>query len=225
MDGRRIRLVARIAIASTWLLAVLPARAGMDVDFGTAVNFGSDTDLFLRISSRYFDRDRPVVDSWARHFANPDDTAIFFFLSRHSGKSPDAIWAMRQQGNTWFEIGLRVGVPVDAWFVSLDGAPLPPFEKAYGRYNKHKKQRAKRMSLTDADCRNLISVRILNEYYGLSAQAAMALRASGDDVRFLLCAQYVDRHGKGMSASKARPRRVRNDDQSHRDGKSSRHQH
>jgi len=225
MRGFMRKLLVRSVALSVFLAASIAAHAGMDVDFGASAALGSDTDLFFRISSRYFDRDRPAIDTWGRHFTDSDDVAVFFFLARHSGKSPDAIHALRRSGISWFEVGLRVGVPVDAWFVPVESDPGPPFGKAYGRYKKHKKQHTKKFSLSDAECRNLVSVRILHEYYSIPAQAAFELRASGRDVRTLLCNEYEERHRQNYSASKAKAKRVSNDDHSKADAKSSRHHH
>ncbi len=201
---------SRISLAlavSAWVLALtaLPARAGTDVDFGTSVRAGDHTDLFFSISSRCFDRDRRAVDSWGPRFTNPDDLAVFFFLAQQSGKSPDAIFALRRQGLTWWEVGARLGVAVDAWFLPVDVDPGPPYGKAYRSWKKRRQHPSSRAPLSDADARNLVAVRVLHEYYGIPVDVAMQRRSSGRSVRRLVVDEYEHRHGRQMTGSVEKP--------------------
>jgi hypothetical protein len=194
MKSHAVRLFALVM-----LLALSPlgeAVAGLDVDFGASVRLGDDTDVFFAVSSRYFDRDRQVVESWGRRYQDPDDLAVALFLSKRSGRSPDFIFSLRRQGLGWWEIGVRVGVPVDAWFLPVTRDPGPPYGKAYGYWKKHRKNPKARIVLTDADVRNLVAVRMVHEYYGVPVEVAFERRASGGNVRVLLSAEYRHRHGK-----------------------------
>ena len=56
--------------------------------------------------------------------------------------------------------------------------------------------------LADADIRNLMAVRMLHEYYGVSAEVAMQWRSSGGDLRTLMAGEYNKRHGKPAHAGK-----------------------
>jgi hypothetical protein len=178
-------------------LAAPAATAGVDVSFGASVRLDDDTDLFFAVSSRYFDRDRRAVDDWGRRFKDPDDLAVFLFLSKRSGKSPDLIFSMRNQGLSWWEVGARIGVPADAWFVPVRRDPGPPYGKAYGYWKKQRHDPRQTFVLVDADARNLVAVRMLHEYYGVSVETAMEWRASGKDLRALSAGEYRSRHGKG----------------------------
>jgi hypothetical protein len=174
--------------------AIVPAHAGFDVNFGAAVSMGDDADLYLEISSRYFDRDRAVVDRWGSRYASPDDLAVALFIGRHSGTSLDAIFDMRRRGMAWWTISVRLGVPANAWFVPTQHAPGPPYGKAYGYWRKHGSN-AQAIQLTDADAANLVAVRMLHEYYAVPVEVAMERRAAGGDVRKLMTAEYRERHG------------------------------
>jgi len=206
MKPSRASLVLIVAAALAAAIGAIPAQAGTDVDFGIHVRAGDRTDLFFSISSRYFDRDRPVVETWGRRLVSADDVGVFLFLVAHSGHSPEAIYSLRKQGVSWFEIGTRVGIPVDLWFVPVDGKPGPPYGKAYGHWKKHKKNRKHPFSISDEDARNLIAVRMIHEYYGIPVEAAMELRASGRDLRSLLVDEYETRHGASFTGGKSKPR-------------------
>jgi hypothetical protein len=74
--------------------------------------------------------------------------------------------------------------------------PGPPYGKAYGHWKNHKKKARNDFVMTDVDARNLVAVRMLHEYYGVSAEVAMEWRSSGSDLRSLMTGKYHERHGK-----------------------------
>ena len=55
--------------------------------------------------------------------------------------------------------------------------------------------------LSDLDARNLVAVRMVHEYYGVSVETAMQWRSSGSDLRVLMTNEYQKRHGKGHAKS------------------------
>ena len=187
------------------------ARAGLDIDFGAAVRIGDDNDLFLSVSARYFDEDRRSVDRIAVRYSNPDDLTVALFLARRSGKSADVVHRMRTDGLSWWDISLRLGMPVEVWFVPVSRSPGPPYGKAYGHWKNHKRNKHHAVVLTDVDIRNLVAVRMLHEYYGVSVEAAMEWRSSGRNLRVLVSDEYGKRHGhkqakaaKGNKGNKGR---------------------
>ena len=195
--GRKCLAPAILAVTvCSVLMTSTPARAGIDVDFGANVRVNDNTDLFFNISSQYFDRDRRVVQDWAPRYPNPDDLSVSLFLCQQSRRSPDFIFSLRRQGVSWFDIGVRVGVPVDAWFVPVEVDPGPPYGHAYGYWKKHRRNPRTRVVLTDMDARNLVAVRMVHEYYRVPVATAMQWRADGRDVRVLMADQYKKRHGR-----------------------------
>lgn len=176
-------------------LALVPASAGTDIDFGATMSMGDKTNVFVAISGRYFDTDRTVVERWRAPFGHPDDLAVGLFVSRHSGRSLDTIHEMRRSGLSWWDISLRLGISVDAWFVEARHDPGPPYGKAYGYWRKHRADRAARIVLSDDDVRNLVAARLVCDYYGLSIEAAMELRSSGRALDEILLTEYEKRHG------------------------------
>jgi hypothetical protein len=201
--------VLGLALA-TAVVASPAAHAALDVDFGAAVRVNDDTDLYFAISSRYFDRDRRDVEYWGRRCDDPDDLAVALFIGRHSGRSLNEIFDLRRRGRTWWEISLRFGVPPDVWFVPVRRDPGPPYGKAYGHWKKHRRDDRRELVLSDFDVRNLVAVRVMHEYYGVSAEIAMRWRSDGDDLRSLASAQYRERHDKSRGNSQGQ-----NEDQDH----------
>jgi len=177
------------------------ARAGLDIDFGAAVQIGDEADIYVAVSSRYFDQDAGNTRRWNRQCADPDDLAVALFLARHGRTSPDQVFALRSRGLSWWEISLRLGVPADIWFVPVQGDPGPPYGRAYGHWRKRGRQSPRELDLNDGDARNLVAVRLLHEYYGVSVEIAMQWRSSGRDLRTIAVGEYRDRHGQGRLAS------------------------
>ena len=106
-------------------------------------------------------------------------------------------WRLRNRGLSWFEIGVRYGVPMDAWFVPVRRQPGPPYGKAYGHWKKNSGER-----FSDQDARNLVAVRMIHEYYGVPVETAMAWRAGGRSIREITTGEYRNRHGKSSAAGK-----------------------
>lgn len=175
------------------------AQAGIDVDFGAAVRVGDDSSIYFAVSSHYFDRDEESVRRWYRRCDEPDDLAVALFIAGHGHGSPDEVFALRGEGLSWWEIGMRVGVPADSWFPPVRRDPGPPYGKAYGHWKNHRKSRTAKLVLSDADARNLVAVRLLHEYYGVSVEAAMEWRASSRNLDRLTAQEYRNRHGKAKN--------------------------
>jgi hypothetical protein len=194
---RARRMSAGLVAATLCLLgaALLPAaRAGVDVDLGASVPLGDNGRLFFHISSNYFDFEPAVVEHWGVRYTNPDDLAVSLFIARQSGRSPDVVFALRRQGLSWWDVGLRVGVPTDAWFVPVERDPGPPYGNAYGHWKKHRENPKYMLVLRDADVRNLVAVRMAHEYYRVPMDEAMRWRSSSRNVRELMVHEYEGRH-------------------------------
>lgn len=193
-SARNLGLLIVFAIA----LLGSPARGGLDIDFSAAahVALDDDTDLFFAINSRYFDRDHARVADLGRRYRNPDDLSVLLFLARHSRRDAAEIAVLRAKGLTWWEVGLRIGVPADVFFVRVARDPGPPYGKAYGHWKQHRHSK-RAFVLSDAEVRDLVAVRMIHEYYGVPVEVAMSRRAAGGDLRVLMNAEYRERHGKG----------------------------
>ena len=109
-------LLALLVVAG---LALPAAQAGLDIDFGATIRIGDSDDLFLSVSARYFDKDRLSIDRVALNYRNPDDLTVALFVARRSGKSSDYIHGLRTNGLSWWDISLRLGMPMDKFTASL----------------------------------------------------------------------------------------------------------
>lgn len=72
------------------------------------------------------------MQGWYGECRDPDDLAVALFLAGRVGHDPVALFRMRHEGLSWWEIGMRIGAPTDAWFVPLDHNPGLPYGHAYG---------------------------------------------------------------------------------------------
>jgi hypothetical protein len=194
-------LVVALLVGLCGVLPPVQAQAGLDVDLGATLKVGDDTDVFLSVSARYFDRERRDVEQWHGKCVDPDDLAVLLFISRSTGKSPARVMQLRLEGQPWWEIGRRLGMGADVWFVPVRRDPGPPYGKAYGHWRKHGKDSHHELDLSDDDVRNLVAVRLLHEYFDVEVEVAMEWRSSGKDLRSLAAGKYQERHGHAKSAS------------------------
>ena len=200
MQSSRIARAAGVLAVLT-LTSILPATAGIDVDFGASVRLDDRNDLYFRISARYFEQDRATVTRWSTRYGDPDDLAVAMFIHGHCGRSLDELYAWRHQRNmTWWDIGLRCGIPLDAWYVPARRSPGPPYGKAYGHRKKHQRNPARPVILTDVEIRDLVALRMAHEYYGVALDVAARWRADGN-LRDVMSEEYRRRHASRAVAS------------------------
>ena len=195
---KRISWIFCASLVACAAVVTAPAsRASADISFGISAPIGDDGNLFFSISSRYFDRDTRVVSDWGRRFRDPDDLAVFLYLSSRTRVAPEVIYKYRAMGTSWYDVGVRVGVPVDVWYVPVERDPGPPYGKAYGHWKRHQADPSYRVRLSDRQCRDLVAVRMAHEYYGVAPEVAMDWRHSGSDVRTIMTREYRNRHHDG----------------------------
>jgi hypothetical protein len=194
MKARTCRWLLFLIVAAATALA--PAHAGLDIDLGASVRLNDNTDIYFAVSSRYFGEDRLVVERFGVRYGSPDDLAVALFIARHSGQSQAAIYRLRRQGLTWWDISVRLGVPADVWFVRVERDPGPPYGKAWGYWKKRGKDRPKTIVLTDDECRGFVAVRLVHEYYGVPVETAVEWRNTSRDLKVLISDEYRQRHGK-----------------------------
>jgi len=185
MKARMTTLSGVLAGLTLFLATLNPTitYAGLDVSFEAAVHLGDDTEVYLAVSSRYYEQDDQNIRKWNRQCQDSDDLAVAMFLARHGHQSPDHVFTLRSNGLSWWEIGIKLGVPAESWFVPVKKEPGPPYGKAYGHWKKNGKKSSAKMNLSDSDAQNLVAVRMLHEYYGVSVEVAMEWRSSGRNLK------------------------------------------
>ncbi|HEX4825338.1 MAG TPA: hypothetical protein VFV19_13620 [Candidatus Polarisedimenticolaceae bacterium] len=191
-------LMSGAIAASVFTALPSAAHAGVDIAFGAAAPIGDNGQLFVSISSNYFNREPHVVADWSQRFTDPDDLSVFLHICSHTRVSPEMVYSYRRQGMPWFDVGMRVGVPVDTWFVPVQGDPGPPYGKAYGYWRQHQRDPRYVMHISDHQCRDLVAVRMAHDYYHVTPQVAMDWRREGRDTREMMNREYRSRHhGEG----------------------------
>ncbi|MEW5805757.1 MAG: hypothetical protein AB1756_00120 [Acidobacteriota bacterium] len=170
------------------------AGAGVDVDFNLGVTASND-DLFLRINANFFDRDPDFVVRLAKRLPVPDiDLPIVLFLAHHSGRNLDLIIDMHKKGLSWWDVSLRLGIPVRIYFMDFPFDPGPPYGKAYGYWKKHRRNPKYRILLSDRELYDLVTLQVACKYYGLPPRDVIQLRQAGKDFKIILAEEYKHRH-------------------------------
>jgi hypothetical protein len=191
------RLLGASFVTFAALTAVPATHAGVDISFGMNAPVGSDGNLFFSISSHYFDRQPQMVEDWGRRFPNPDDLAVFLHVCAESRLSPQIVYSYRRQGLSWYDVGVRSGLPVSVWYVPVARDPGPPYGKAYGYWRKHERNPNYNVRLSDRQTRDLVAVRMAHEYYGVAPEVAMDWRRGGSNVQKIMTREYHTRHKVG----------------------------
>jgi hypothetical protein len=191
---RRFHALFGASFVGLALVIAAPAsHAGADISFGIHAPIGDDGNLFFSISSQYFDREPQVVNDWARRFPNPDDLAVFFHICHESRLAPEVVYRYRRAGLPWYDVGVRAGLPAEVWYIPVERHQGPPYGKAYGYHRNHDHDGG-HARLDDRQVRDLVSVRMAHEYYGVSPDVAMNWRRDGCDVRRMMTREYHARH-------------------------------
>lgn len=178
---------------STYSTVVL---ADTDGRLGEDVKIWDDGEIYLAVLARHFERSMDDVRGLGRKFNEPEDLAMVLFLASHSGKSPDFIVILRQEGASWWEIGEGFGVDPDAWFLRNSETTPPPFDLIHESW-QDATLTGDRLALSDTDCRCLVAARVLHDYFVVSAGTAMEWRSTGKDLQELTAAEYRARHVQG----------------------------
>jgi hypothetical protein len=192
--SRSSRLFGAAFVVSAMALMAPALRAGVDINFGINAPVGNDGNLFFSISSRYFDRQPQVVQDWGHQFPNPDDLAVFLHICSQSRLAPQVVYSYRRQGMSWYDVGVRAGLPVSVWYVPVERDPGPPYGKAYGYWHKHERDPHYNVRLSDRQARDLVAVRMAHEYYGVTPEVAMDWRRNGSNVQDIMTREYHTRH-------------------------------
>jgi hypothetical protein len=178
------------------VIAAPASHASHDVNFGVNTPLGNDGSLFFSISSQYFDRDARMVNTWGRRFTNPDDLAVFLQICAHSNRPPEVVYSYRRQGMTWYDVGIRSGVPLESWYVVVQGTPQGRYARPYDHWNRYQQDPRHAVKFTDREARDLVAVRMAHEYYGVTPAVAMNWRKGGASMKTIMTREYRVRHGE-----------------------------
>jgi len=106
-----------------------------------------------------------------------NDMSVAYFLARKASRNIDYITKLRVRGDSWWDISISLGLnPRDVYVVKTQKRQGPPYGKAYG-YDKNKKK----SRLSDGEIAELVNVKFLSAYHGVSADEIIEQRRKGDD--------------------------------------------
>ena len=210
-------ILSAALVASAMTLAAPASRADVDISFGARAPIGDDSSLYFDISSRYFNQDQRYVRDWSQRFRNPDDLAVFMYIVQRSNDSPHRVYQLRRAGMSWYDVGVRCGIPFNAWYVTVNGVPRGRYSRPYGYYNQHRSNPTYVRRLSDREIRDLVAVRMAHEYYGVSPETAMDWRRNGSNVQIIMTREYRNRHHGDHDGDRYDRNRDRNRDDHDRD--------
>lgn len=187
-------LALALGLAAT-VAAPGPVRAAGDTDLGPDFRGADDATIFLAVLGRHADRDAAGMARLATRVTDPDELATLLFVAARAARPVDEVLALRTGGRSWWETGVRLGLPVEIWFPPVRYDPGPPFNRAYGAWQRLRDAHEPFPGLDDAQARDLAVVRLLSECFGAPVETAMAWRAGGRDARALTATEYRRRHG------------------------------
>ena len=108
-----------------------------------------------------------------------DEMSVVYFLARQSHRTPQYITNMRLRGISWWDISLRLGLnPRTLYVVNSSRYSQPPYGNAYGYHNGKRHHK-----LRDSDIVELVNVRFLSRYHGISPDEVIDRRRHGEHYR------------------------------------------
>ncbi len=105
-----------------------------------------------------------------------DEMGVVYFLSQRSHRRANYIADLRLRGISWWDISIRLGLdPRTLYVVNSHRYSGPPYGQAYGYHNEGKRHR-----LRDAEIVELVNVRFLSAYHGVSVDDVISHRRGGE---------------------------------------------
>lgn len=190
--------LAALALAGA-LWARLPLR-----DFG-APDLSVDLNATLVLSQDTWgipvaDANRLALESRI----TPDDFAVAAFLSHRAGLGIDAVWRYRTGGASWFDVAVRIGVPMDTVIVQTGRDYGPPYGKAWGYWKKHPKAGDRSFFLDDNEFMRLVEVQTLCKATGKKPDEVIQGIQGGESYSKWAGKVAREKHGKGQGSDKAK---------------------
>lgn len=162
------------------LLAALPVRAGQ-TDLGISISDGRLRSFYVAVGDHYRVAPRLVVDFRSRYRLSDEDLPVVFFLAARAQVGPRTVIDLRLKKQSWLQIALHFGLSPEIFFVPVGPERIgPPYGNAYGYYRKHERGGDwRQISLQDREVVDLVNLRFLSEYHGLTPEKVMTLRSHG----------------------------------------------
>lgn len=163
--------IGMFLLGSTFFISL----QAFDFDIGLSSRDGKVDGFSFAIGDYYQVPHRDVM-LFEQNFSR-NDINVAYFLAKHSRKSVKYIMSMHQNGKSWWDVSLHLGLnPRTLYIVDTYNDYGPPYGKAYG-YNK----RDKNYRLDDRHISELVNVRFLSDYHRISPDEAIEKRSKKND--------------------------------------------
>jgi len=155
-----------------------PAVAAGQVDLGISVSDGRLRSFYVAVGDHYRVAPRAVVDLRTRYRLLDEELPVVYFLAARAHVGPQVVIDLRLGERTWFDVAVRLGLSPEVFFVPVRAERIgPPYGNAYGYYRKHGYAGDwKKFVLADREVVDLVNLRFMSEYHGLSPDEVIVLR-------------------------------------------------
>lgn len=161
-------------VLSAVLICFFTSANALDFDVGVSGGDRGVDGFYFSIGNYYNVPEREIVV--VEHSISREDVNVAYFLARRAHRDVRFITDLRLSGRSWWDISLRLGLdPRTIYVVDTYNDYGPPYGKAYGYYkDKHHR-------LDDRQIAELVNVRFLSEYHGISSDEVIVRRRKGSD--------------------------------------------
>lgn len=173
-------------------------------------------DFHVAVSNYYHVPEREVVVIHERRVRD-EDLPVVLFIAQHARVAPATVVDLRLRGMSWWDISVRYGIRPEVYYVPVVVTPGPPYGKAWGHYKKKPRKQWDTIVLADDDIVNLVQVRFLSDYYGVTPDRIIEVRGQHSDfvaVNYVVAKghshhgddddQGEDEHGNGHGNGKGK---------------------
>lgn len=172
------RSAISLAVVIVCILSVTTVLA-QNVSTGISIADGHLNNFYFSISDYYHVPETRVVDVRNRYRMHDEDLPVVFFLASRAHVDPRVIIDLRMRRKmSWLDITFHFGLTPEIYYVPVKHVG-PPYGKAYGHYKKHGKDYRK-VVLVDSDVVNLVNLRFMSDYHGISPEVVMDRRGRGE---------------------------------------------
>jgi len=145
----------------------------------------------------------PTVIAVSKRNIRQEELPVVFFIAQRARVAPSVILDLRSRGQTWWDISIRYGIGPEVYYVPVTAVNIgPPYGKAYGYYKRKPKHKWKEIRLADPDIINLVNLRFISEYHGLSPEYVIQMRSGGADFKTIHVKAEKEKKGKGNGKEK-----------------------
>jgi hypothetical protein len=175
-----------IGFISIFLLAAAWSAAGQ-VDLGISIADGKLRHFYLAVGDYYHVPGPQIVAIRDRYRLHDEELPVVFFLAARADVAPSVIMDIRHRGRSWLDISIHFGLDPNIFYVPIQVSRIgPPYGKAYGYYGKYRARGDwRKIVLTDREVVDLVNLRFMSDYHGISPESVMERRARGAGFVFI----------------------------------------